>query len=198
MKYLLSIVLLVLMCAINTVFAAKQVSAGDLILGKFNANLKIARLVIARDILRGINALDDLVYNLTPAEMAWINTERRKSKIFTDRYIHFLNTPEFQNYMLKDYLRAAKDSLHCVIESDTIAKEMYCWGYVSYLLVDLSKVNDAVMILKENQKIPSDLRENETFLVNDDGRYNANYHSYGEGILRYILMPYLSGAKMDL
>src|SRR3990167_2749956 len=193
---LLSLSLLLLCGTISTAFAMQPVMAGDLILGKFDANLRAVRRIIAKDILKHINSLDTLVSNPTPDEIAWIDMEKEESKKSLERRINYLDSPEFQKYMLKDYLKATKDSLLCVIGSANVSREMYCWGCVSYLLVDPSRLNDAIMILKVNHKISNDLNEKETFIVNSEVGYNANYHLFGEGILRYILMPYIAGKKM--
>lgn len=177
--------------------------ATDLLRGTFDANSKSNRVAIAKDILNQINLLDSFIASPTPNEMNWINSEYEatKNSLMSSRRINLVDSPEFQVYKLKNYLSAIKNSLGMIIYNDNIHDEMYWWGNLSSQLIDPSTLNDALYTLKINNKYPSDIERSRQDLCIGDGEtvspYNMCYHSDGEGILAYILMPYLQGQKMD-
>lgn len=198
-KWILALLITASICTVSNSFAKSTVEAGSLILGKFNHNSKIDRLEIAQDLLKKINSLNSHISNPTPDELNWINAERKESKKSLDRYARFVDSPEFQKFKLKEYIKAMQDSLQCVINNIKInntPKEMYCWEYVSYLLVDQDTINDSIKILQSNNKISRYLgkyEDNGLNPVHNPHGYSGFYHSEGEGIMRYIIMPYLSG-----
>ncbi len=177
--------------------SASTVSASDLILGKFNTYSRTDRMIIAKDILEKINALDSLVPNPTPNDLLWINTETealKDSSTFTRR-MNFIESAEFQEYKFKNHLKAMKYALVHIIDTNNVSSEMANWALLSSGLIDKDTIDDAIEVLKSHQKIPNYIgsdNDNKTMIASSVIGYSNFYHLWGEGILTYILIPYLS------
>lgn len=140
--------------------------------------------------------LNNLISNPTPDEINWINAEDEATKheLLSTRRINLVDSTEFQKYKLKNYLTAIITSLRMIIGSDNLKDELYWWGNLSSLLIDEQTLNDALYTLKINGKFPSEIGRLRNLCIGTGDRsadYNMCYHSFGEGILSYILIPYL-------
>ena len=176
--------------------------ASDLYRGAFNATSKSNRIAIAKDILKQITLLDGFIPNPTPAEVSWINTEDEATKraLVSSRRINLIDSAEFQKFKLKSYLRYIKSSLLLVINSNSLQEEMYGWGNITAQLIDQATLNDALYTLKNHNQFPNEIERIRELCIGsgeDRSAYNMCYHSYGEGIFSYIIMPYLQNQKMD-
>jgi len=194
-RSLLVLFISLLISASITVFAADSRS---LIVGEFDASSKKERREIAKDLLSLIEKLASYLATPKPSEIAWVNKETvaidklRGTDAWRERITQFYESPEFQQQKLKSLLDNIKTGLQCVNNDKVNLKsEILCWAVASHNLSDKSTLDDSIMILKRNGRLPKDIAD-KAGLFEVTG-YSARYDWYARGINQYIVIPYLSG-----
>jgi hypothetical protein len=194
----------------TSVFATQNLSASSLILGKFDSNSRETRKTLAIALKKQVDAFDKLIPNPTPDELNWIENEEKATRNdwFSSRYRDFIESPELQKSRLKNSLESMQYYLENILRDiahKNTPEEMYNWTSLSTLMLDSDRINDAILILQRNNKFPSDAtlqkdRDAHTGLAPDNnypGGHNSFYNTEAQGIISYIVIPYLKNEALQ-
>lgn len=189
-KLLLSLLAVLLLSVFPLTLSAKTLSSMDLIDGDFNARSKTDRLLIAIDLAKSIYQLNAKIPSISRDEKHKIAQEQhaidsiRDKNIKEQRIATLVNTPDFQQEKLKEYLSDVNNTLTCIKTEVVVSHEMYCWSYLGFLLTNPVILNDAMLVLEKSGKLPKSV---------DPDLMREQYNWYGRGILQYIIIPYIGG-----
>lgn len=185
---------LIFLCLISLFIScaaySKNVSASDLVDGNFDATIRENRIIIANDISRNVRVLNSAIPDTSPVVAKWLRLERREIDALKDKQIRdsriteLVNTADFQQDKLKNYLKNILATLSCIQKQSPISNEMYCWSYLGFLLTGQVVLGDALNILGKEGKLPANI---------DADLVMEQYNWYGRGILQYIIIPYIGG-----
>ena len=173
-------------------------SAIDLNGGKFDARSQRDRQQIARDLLQKIQLLDSFLPTIKPSEALWLSQERaaidrlEDSNATYSRLKNLVESPEFYLQKLKLLLDKIKRAISCAVQEKIETKqEMLCWLMASFHLSDRSTINDAMMILIRNGRLPKDIGKKSGLFC--DLECSDPYEWFARGIQEYIVIPYFAG-----
>lgn len=171
-------------------------SADRLIEGKFDPSSRKIRREIALDVKKRVVNLLDYVPAPKPNEVAWVVNEKAEIEKIQDaearseREEKLVGSPEFQQARLRSDLQEIADALDGVMKPDISTRaEMLNWCIASHGLTNNEEMNDAINILIQSGRLPSDLAS-KVKLGGAIG-YTGVLGWWGRGIQEYLVIPYL-------
>ena len=183
------------------VLGAAPVFAGhadQLIDGKFNATSRKARLEIAADLRQRTTDLLSYISIPTPNAVDWVLSEQREiekiqnTQAQSERQEKLYDSPDFQQVKLRAELLEIIHALNEIMKQNISTRvEMAYWCRVSLGLTNNESMNDAIRILIQSGRLPSDL-PNKVKLGGAIG-YTGVLGWWGRGIQEYLIIPYLEG-----
>lgn len=178
---------------------AWAVDTSNLINGKFDATSRKERGEIAKDLREKVHRLAQYLPSPKPQESAWLTQESEainrlgQSEAALSRRVQLGTSPEFQHEKLHSALAAIQDALACAgNQSNSLSREMMCWGVGSFLLTDRAMFNDSISILLKAGRLPPDV-EKRAVLGPESLGFGYFYDLWGRGIQEYIVIPHLKG-----
>lgn len=172
----------------------------SLINGRFDAKSKPDRQQIARDLLQKIEQLDSFLPRIKPSEAQWLVQERaaidrlKDSDAKWSRLRNYMGSSELQQQKLKSLLDSIKESLSCTVQEHIEAKaEMLCWLLLSFHLSDHATIDDAMIVLIRNGRLPSDVAQKVGLGADERFGYGTAYEWYARGVQEFIVIPYFTG-----
>lgn len=167
--------------------------------GHFDAQSRQARIERGRAIVAEVRRFADLVRSPSPSEEEWVKGEQIAIEKLTDRDAEFNRTiqlvesPDFQQVKMRNYVVALGDSLGCISDPKVdLKREMLCWAAASYQLSDSVTLDDGVRILLHAKRLPDKTIEELAGTREHDGM-SFKYRMLSRNIQENVVLPYLRG-----
>ncbi len=136
--------------------------------------------------------LDKAIPSLTPSEQEWLINESSESAFDSKRFSSLKEKVEFQQKLIKEILESILGATNCIIEAQKIRKEIHCWSQISYYFVQGEILDNGLRILEKGNKIFIS-KEKIQDLYDKKPFDRSLYRLLGQGIIKYIITPYLAG-----
>lgn len=168
-------------------FANENTQEPNLITGNFDGRNHDSRIESLIPIEEKLTEINSYIPNPSPDEIKWINKEESEiDKINdfdtrTNRYIALSDKVPYQELVMKRTIDRVLTIIKAIKDERNIKVEMYYWAKLSSILGQSWVFHDGILVLKKAIKFP-------TYI---DTYQSEFIRSYGDGILKYILLPYL-------
>lgn len=173
-------------------------SADQLLEGRFDSSSRKIRHEIALDVKQRVVDLLNYVPALKPNEVAWVINEKTEIQKIQDtnarseREEKLVSSPEFQQMRLRSDLQEIVNSLDKAMSPKiSIRAEILNWCIASHNLTNNEEMNDAIKILIQSGRLPSDLAQK--VRLGEAIGYTGLLGWWGRGIQEHLVIPYLKG-----
>ncbi len=154
------------------------------------------RLGLAKSIHLVIEGYNKKIPNLSPDEKKWLETELQRIKSLNwendaKQIDNFYDSVPFLLNTAKNGLNRIISVFDCINVNDIdIKKEMVCWTKLS-IEIGYNPVWSSIHRLFQKDIISINTRDEDQFIVRSDLGPSYWSDGYSEGIIEYILFPYL-------
>lgn len=173
-------------------------SADQLLEGRFDSSSRKIRHEIALDVKQRVVDLLNYVPALKPNEVAWVINEKAEIQKIQDtnarseREEKLVSSPEFQQMRLRSDLQEIVNSLDKAMSPKiSIRAEILNWCIASHNPTNNEEMNDAIKILIQSGRLPSDLAQK--VRLGEAIGYTGLLGWWGRGIQEHLVIPYLKG-----
>ena len=206
MKMLFSIVLSITLAFILGT-RVESAEIGDLINGK-NIQWKSReyRIALVEAIESVLLTFDIGVPNISPEQKEWLTAERSRINLISDDGARasevgiLAGSVAFRIEKAKDGISAQLSNIKCIKRQKILlASEMVCWAILSFNLQDEVVFESIQQLHKEGRIVLSATQGQGSRLIIDSKYLDWGYwpEIFGEGILEYLLIPYLFEKQLN-
>ena len=108
--------------------------------GALDTSSRDERLALAQEIRHAVTELNAAIPNPTPATRRWVQKEGDEIRSVPDfpaeRAIAWRTSREYLHVRIKDVHSFLEQWLDCVVDSNRLSREIWCWSGMSLNLID--------------------------------------------------------------
>jgi hypothetical protein len=160
----------------------------SLISGGFDWSNRENRLKALKNVEFRLNDLNSQIPNAKPDELKYIQKEQDEiskiddRKIREARFIKLYDYAPYHNQKVKSFLNRGLKLIELIKESKNIKSEMAIWSQLTGILLEQNTIYDGLLTFKQNKQPILDVDPwFESYII----------ATYGQGIVNWILTPYL-------